>query len=168
MLVGPTGGYLAGFPLAALSMSILRGWYLRRISKRFAELGARELAMLWIFSALAATPVYALGFLAFSYWASLDPSLLAWALRAAGFLGLAANPRLAVVAASVVIFLPQDLLMDHPLALLIAHRVARALPSIYDTLAGSGPRDCSCKGQQREQGASQRSGKRPSQCACPR
>uniref|UniRef100_A0A7C3WUA7 Uncharacterized protein n=1 Tax=Thermofilum pendens TaxID=2269 RepID=A0A7C3WUA7_THEPE len=42
VLVGPTGGYLAGFPLAAFSMSILRGWYLRRISKRFAELGARD------------------------------------------------------------------------------------------------------------------------------
>ena len=137
VLVGPTGGYLAGFPLAALLMSTLRGWYLRRIGKRFAELGARELAMLWLFSALATTPVYALGFLVFSYWASLDPSLPAWALRAAGFFGLAADPRLAVVAASVAIFLPQDLLMDHPLALLTAHRVAHALPNIYDALAGS-------------------------------
>jgi biotin transport system substrate-specific component len=38
--------------------------------------------------------------------------------------------------ASVLIFLPQDLLMDHVLALVVAQRVARALPSEYRILAG--------------------------------
>jgi biotin transport system substrate-specific component len=136
VLLGPTGGYLAGFPIAALLMSFLREWYLRGTGKRLAELGARDLAVLWLLSALSVTPVYVLGFLAFSYWASLDPSLLAWTLSVAGWFGLASDVRLAVAIASVLIFLPQDLLMDHVLALVVAQRVARALPSEYRILAG--------------------------------
>ena len=137
VLLGPMGGYLAGFPLAALLMSDIRERYLRRAERGFAELGARDLAALWLLLAVAAAPVYALGFLAFSYWVSADPSLLAWTLRAVGLLGLAKDLRLAVATASVILFVPQDLLMDHPLALLVAHRVARAAPSVYEALAGS-------------------------------
>ena len=137
VLVGPTGGYLAGFPLAALLMSLFRELYARAAGKSFAELGLRDMAALWLLSAAAAAPVYILGFLVLSYRVSADPSLLAWALRAAGFFGLAADPGLAVASSSVLIFLPQDLFMDHPLALLVAWRVARAAPDVYAALAGA-------------------------------
>ena len=135
--IGPTGGYLAGFLLAALLTSLFRERYTRAAGRSFAELKARDLAVLWLLSAAAAAPVYALGFLVFSHWASADPSLLAWTLRAAGLLGLAADPRLAVAVSSALIFLPQDLFMDHPLALLTASRVARAAPDVYAALAGA-------------------------------
>ena len=137
VLIGPTGGYLAGFPLAALLTSFSRELYTRAAGRSFAELKARDVAALWLLSAAAAAPVYVLGFLVFSHWVSADPSLLAWTLRAAALFGLAADSGLAVAVASVLIFLPQDFLMDHPLALLTALRVARVAPDVYAALAGA-------------------------------
>jgi len=60
VLVGPTGGYLAGFPLAAFLMSLFRELHTRAAGKSFAELEARDVAALWLLSAAAAAPdVYA-------------------------------------------------------------------------------------------------------------
>ena len=60
VLIGPTGGYLAGFPLAALLTSLFRELYTRAAGKSFAELGPRDAAALWLLSAAAAAPdVYA-------------------------------------------------------------------------------------------------------------
>uniref|UniRef100_A0A7C1CE94 Biotin transporter BioY n=1 Tax=Thermofilum adornatum TaxID=1365176 RepID=A0A7C1CE94_9CREN len=136
VLFGPTGGYLAGFPIAAFLMSLLREWYLKSAGKHFAGLGSKNLAVLWLLSALSVVPLYVLGFIVFSYWASINPSLLTWALDVAGFFELASDIRVAVAVASVLIFVPQDLLMDHVLALIVAQRVARALPSEYCALTG--------------------------------
>jgi biotin transport system substrate-specific component len=136
VLIGPTGGYLAGFPIAAFLMSLFRELYLKTTGKHFAELGPKNLAVLRLLSALSVMPVYLLGFIVFSYWVSLNPSLLAWTLNVAGYFGLATDVRVAVAVASVLIFLPTDLLMKHVLALIVAQRVARVLPSEYCVLTG--------------------------------
>ncbi len=133
VLLGPTGGYLAAFPLSAALVSVARERYMR--GRCLSGAGRGDLAALWALSCAAALPVYLLGYAVFRYWASIDRGLAAWACRVSGALGLPCGEH-AILVASVLIFLPQDFLMDHVLALLVAWRVARALPQVCALLSG--------------------------------
>lgn len=135
VLVGPTGGYLAGFPLASLLAAALRAAYERAAGKPLSAAGRRDLAALWLLSCAAAAPIYLIGYATFSRWASTDPGLAAWAIRTSSLFGVS-SVELAIPMAAVFIFLPQDFAMDHVLALIVAWRVAKSLPREYALLAG--------------------------------
>ena len=86
VLLGPTGGYLFGFPISSLLAGLFRQLW-EKISK--------NLLFLWILVNLASLPIYILGY----------TQLLMYG----------ANPNLLIVA--VLVFVPQDFLMDHVLAI---------------------------------------------------
>lgn len=133
VLLGPTGGYLAGFPIAALLMATCRELYEKSSGKTLREASWRDLALLWLLSCASALPIYLLGYAVFAWWVSIDQRLAAWTQRAAELVGVR-DAGLAVLTASVLIFVPQDFAMDHVLAVLVARRVAKSLPREYSLL----------------------------------
>jgi biotin transporter BioY len=62
VLVGYTGGYLAGFPVASALTSYLSRTYLRLTGRRLSTAGFRDVVVLLLLSAIAVAPVYLLGF----------------------------------------------------------------------------------------------------------
>ncbi|MEM2299488.1 MAG: biotin transporter BioY [Thermofilaceae archaeon] len=133
ILLGPTGGYLAAFPLAALLTAVLRELYERGCGRTLREAGRRDLVVLWLLSCAAAVPIYLLGYLVFARWVSADPRLAAWAMGSSRLFGVR-DAALAIPLVSVLIFIPQDFAMDHALAVLVAWRVARSLSREYSLL----------------------------------
>lgn len=126
VLLGYTGGYLLGFVPSAFLMSVLSRLYLR--GRGLDSANRRDLLVLLALSAVAVTPTYLLGFLVFSLYAVPGSKLYAWASGVAGWLGLGGAPGwLVLFVASVAVFVPQDLLMDHVVAVLAAREVARLL-----------------------------------------
>lgn len=133
VLLGPTGGYLSGFPVAALLTSIFRELYEKSSGRTLSEAGWRDLLALWLSSCAAALPIYLLGYAVFARWISIDPGLAAWIERTSRLVGVR-DAGLAVLAASVLVFVPQDFAMDHVLAVFVARRVAKSLPREYSLL----------------------------------
>ena len=69
-----------------------------------------------------------MGFIVFCYYAVPGTSLFQWASSVTSFLGLNFdNPLLLLFATSVLIFLPQDVLMDHLLAIILAYNITKIL-----------------------------------------
>jgi len=130
VLVGYTAGYLWMFPVTSYLMSRLSRMRLGRSMEGLVHLSAKELACLLALSFIAALPMYLLGFLVFSYYA-LQPTLTgrglaAWVDRVTRCLGTAPLGRwFGLFTASVLIFIPQDLFVDHLLAIVIASKVLR-------------------------------------------
>jgi biotin transport system substrate-specific component len=120
VLFGYTAGYLWMFPVSAFIMGLIRKIVWKSGSKR-------EMATLWLGSALAVIPLYLFGFYVFWLWASGSKGLLGWCTKVAGMFGLNLDPFWAVFFATVVVFVPQDLLMDHILALVVFKYVHRLL-----------------------------------------
>lgn len=128
VLVGYTGGYLAGFPAASALMSYLSRAYLRLTGRRLSTAGFGDVVVLMLLSAIAVAPVYLLGFAVFSYYALGSPGLLSWSRRVASALGLGGAPTaLTLLVASVLVFIPQDLLVDHAVAVVVARWASRLL-----------------------------------------
>jgi len=118
VLFGYTSGYLWMFPVSALIMGIAR-------EKVWREGSNVELLTLWFASILAVIPIYLLGFYVFWIWASGDG--IDWCMRVVENFGFRMDEFWAVFFATVVVFVPQDLLMDHTLSLIVFRYVQRIL-----------------------------------------
>lgn len=129
VLLGYTGGYLVAFPIASMLMSILRRAYLRRRGVSMASIGRRDFAVLLLLSVIAVIPIYILGFIVFTYYALGSEKLFNWALSVSRLFGIEANPLLVLFMASVAVFIPQDLLIDHVIAVAVAKAMAKLLES---------------------------------------
>ncbi len=124
VLLGYTAGYLWGFPLSAYLTSILSRLYLKTRSVKLSSLRPRDVVVLLALTLIAFTPTYILGFIVFSYYALPGTKLYEWALTVTG--GISSRFILLLIA-SILIFLPQDLFMDHLLAIYSARTIARLL-----------------------------------------
>ena len=130
VLVGYTAGYLWMFPVSSFLMSYLSRLYARRSSRSLFNPSLRDKIVLLLLSLIAVAPMYLVGFLVFCYYAvqptALGRSLSSWSKAAAEYLGLADTELLLVfLTTSVLVFIPQDLFVDHLLAILIAPRVLK-------------------------------------------
>jgi len=136
VLLGYTAGYLWTFPLAAALISIIRRAYLRRVGRDVHEITVKDALCLIGLSFFGVLPMYLAGFAVFYLYAcgALGSSytiLMKWADYVVNnFMGIhVLNPVLIAFIASVAIFVPQDLLMDHAIAIAVAKSVARYLRS---------------------------------------
>jgi biotin transport system substrate-specific component len=105
---GPTAGYLITFPLASLITGFVR--------RRFWDNSKKGYIKVWIGTVVAFLPVYAGGFLVFYSYATAHQSAMNFAINATSFIG-GIDPFLAVLMATTVIYMPQDFLVDHILAI---------------------------------------------------
>ncbi len=130
VLVGYTAGYLWMFPIAALLMSILTKLYMGISRKSLDNINLKDYSALLLLSLVAVMPVYIVGFLVFYIYALMPEfrGLYEWSkLVVNKFLGMSINnPFIICFIASTLIFIPQDLLMDHTIAI----ATAKALYSI--------------------------------------
>ena len=122
VLLGYTAGYIWSFPLSATIMGLIR-------EKIWRKGDLRELVILWIGSIFAVIPLYIIGFYVFWLWTSGDAGLLNYCLEVARTFGLNLSPFWAVFFATVVIFLPQDIFMDHVMAILVFKHIQKFLKS---------------------------------------
>ncbi|MEM1936457.1 MAG: biotin transporter BioY [Sulfolobales archaeon] len=129
LLFGYTGGYIWGFLLSAPIVSALAKLYLRSVGRNLDALRSRDVAILTAIASVGMFPTYILGYLVFRCYALSSKGLLDWARAASGFFGLHGSPEMVVLFAAVLAFLPQDVLMDHLLAVLAAKRVYALLLS---------------------------------------
>ncbi len=128
ILLGYTAGYLWGFPITAFLMSILSRYYLGRSNIELIALRSRDIVVLLGLSLIASLPIYILGYLVFLYYALPGTKLYSWATSISSRIGVVSDNRLMVLfLASVAVFVPQDLFMDHLLAIITAKGVARIL-----------------------------------------
>lgn len=130
VLIGFTAGYLWMFPVAALTMSLLSRWYLGLVRRSLADIRFKDLVALLGLSLVATLPVYLVGFAVFTYYAIPSKGLMGWVnlvINSLGIEGIA--PITACFIASVLIFIPQDLLMDHLAAILTSKAVWKLLRS---------------------------------------
>ncbi len=111
-LFGYTAGYLWMFPVSAFLMGLIRERVYRSGSRR-------ELILLWFGSVVAVIPLYLVGFAVFYWFASGSSGLMGWCESVGSYLGIHLSPFWTVFLASVLIFVPQDLFMDHVLAILV-------------------------------------------------
>lgn len=129
ILFGPTGGYIAGFPMASFLMSMLSRFYLKRRGIRLSSIGFRDAVFLLLLSAVAVLPVYILGFAVFTWYALYNVNLFKWASNIASIVGVSGDRILVLFIATVAIFVPQDIFMDHVIAILVAKTLARYFES---------------------------------------
>ena len=128
VLLGYTAGYLWGFPIASLLVSVLSRLYLKRMNKTLAGLERRDLIVLLGVSFLAVLPMYLLGYFVFLYYALPGSRLYSWATGILTGTGIDLSNRFLVLfVASVLVFVPQDLFMDHLLAIITAKNMVRIL-----------------------------------------
>ncbi len=124
VLLGYTAGYLWGFPLSAYLTSILSRLYLKSRRARLSSLRLRNMVILLAITLIAFMPTYVLGFIVFTYYAIPGTKLYEWALMVAGGIS---NRLILLFTVSVLIFIPQDLFMDHLLAIYSAKIIAKLL-----------------------------------------
>lgn len=121
VILGYTGGYLIAFPISSMLMSLLSRAYLRRRGVDLSEIGRRDFAILLLLSAIAVLPIYILGFAVFSWYALGNEKLFKWASSVARGVGIHdVDPVLVIFIASVAVFIPQDIFMDHVIAIATA------------------------------------------------
>ncbi|AIY89375.1 biotin transporter BioY [Geoglobus acetivorans] len=108
VLMGYTAGYLFGFVFSAS----LAGIFGRKFGDRPV--------ILWISTFVAALPTYLLGFAVFYRFALGSAGLSDWALSAVERFGIPAiSFPFVIFAATVLIYIPQDMLIDHLLAVVV-------------------------------------------------
>ena len=128
VLLGFKGGYLAGFLIAAPLMSVLSRGYLRYRKVDLSRISRYDAVALLLTSLVSATPIYVLGFLVFSHYAVPGTKLYSWSAAVGGWLGISTSSDfLVLLTTSVLIFIPQDLLMDHLIAVTVAKGIAKVL-----------------------------------------
>ncbi len=107
-LFGFTAGYLFGFLFSAF----LAGYFRKRFENR--------LGILWLSTFIAALPTYILGFAVFYKFAIGNAKLSAFAQMAVKTFGIPAMSfPFMIFAATVLIYIPQDMLIDHLLAVIV-------------------------------------------------
>lgn len=112
VLFGYTAGYLWMFPVSAFIMGLIR-------EKVYKSGNMKELITLWIGSVVAIIPLYTVGFLVFYHFASGSSGLISWCKSVANYFGIHLSSFWTVFFVSVVIFIPQDIFMDHVIAILV-------------------------------------------------
>lgn len=113
VLIGPTAGFIYGFAISAFLAGLLR-----RIIWRTGA--PRDVIMLWLSTLIAVIPAYLLGFAVFYSFAVGNAKMLGWTDSVAKTFDLnLSDPFLIVFTATVLVFLPQDLFVDHLLAVLV-------------------------------------------------
>lgn len=103
VLIGPTCGYIYGFAFSAFLIGYL---------KKFA----RGKLSLWFLTLIASIPIYLFGFIVIYTYANLQPVLMERLSKLSQSLGFSGSPAFLIFISTVAIFIPQDLLMDHVLA----------------------------------------------------
>ncbi len=111
-LFGYTAGYFWMFPVSAFLMGLIR-------EKAYRRGSLKELITLWIGSVVAVIPLYLVGFAVFYEFASGSSGLMGWCESATRFFGINLSPFWAVFFATVLIFVPQDVFMDHVIAIVV-------------------------------------------------
>jgi len=119
-LFGFTAGYLWMFPVSSFIMGVFR-------ERIWTNGSGRELVLLWLCSVLAVLPLYALGFIVFYWFATGNSYLYSWCVRVASYFGLRLSKFWVILFSSVIIFIPQDIFMDHVLAVLVFKYVSEVL-----------------------------------------
>lgn len=115
VLMGYTSGYLFGFVLTAFLAGIFRNRFENRPF------------MLWLSTFTSAIPTYLLGFAVFYKFAVGSSGLSAWAMSAVEKFGIPAlSFPFVIFSATVLIYIPQDMLVDHLFAVL-AYRYVKGL-----------------------------------------
>ncbi|MDK6028518.1 biotin transporter BioY [Ignisphaera sp. 4213-co] len=128
VLLGYTGGYIAGFPIASFLMSIFTRAYLNLRKIKLYDVGVKDFIALLLLSVVAALPIYILGFIVFAYYALSNKNLFSWVIKVSNVIGFSSNDRiLAIFLVSVAIFIPQDVLMDHVIAISTAKAISSYL-----------------------------------------
>ena len=130
VLVGYTAGYLWMFPVSCYLMSCLSRKYAKASPKRLLYPSLKDIAILLAISFLSVLPIYVFGFLVFCYYAlqptALGLGLKGWSKNIVSHFGFNLPGEILVLfIASVLVFVPQDLFIDHLLAIIIATRVLR-------------------------------------------
>ncbi len=128
VLFGYTSGYLWGFLLAAPLFSFVSRRYLKIKKTKLSRITKTDLLFLTILSMISFLPVYLLGFTVFYHYAVPGTGLFEWSLNVASFLDIMTSSRVMLLfIISVLIFIPQDLLMDHLFGISIAKQVSKML-----------------------------------------
>ncbi len=113
---GHTAGFLIAFPIS----SFLAGIFARKLRK--------NLKILWLSTFLASIPIYLLGFLVFFRLAIGNHLLAEWARKAVESFGISSSSFFFIIfTATVLIYIPQDMLIDHLLAVLVYMYVDKLL-----------------------------------------
>jgi len=129
VVLGYCGGYLVGFVISAFLMSMLSRAYLRWRGVELSEVKGKDFAALLALSFVAILPTYVLGFMVFLLYALPGSVLYEWSVKVSSWLGFRVSGVTALFIASVLIFIPQDLFMDHVIAIAVARGVAGLLKS---------------------------------------
>jgi biotin transport system substrate-specific component len=128
VVLGYTGGYILGFIISAPLMSMLSRAYLRTVGKELQSIGRLDFIILLTLSFIAILPTYALGFIVFTYYALGSQAILSWVEDITNYLGVHVSSKiLHIFIASVLIFIPQDLLMDHVIAITLAKYIHKIM-----------------------------------------
>jgi biotin transport system substrate-specific component len=128
VILGYTGGYILGFIISAPLMSMLSRAYLRTVGKELQSIGRLDFIILLTLSLIAILPTYALGFIVFTYYALGSQAILSWVEDITNYLGVHVSSKiLHIFIASVLIFIPQDLLMDHVIAITLAKYIHKIM-----------------------------------------
>ena len=124
VLLGPTAGYLWGFPIAAILTSILARPCLMK----------RRLLRTWLMCFISSLPVYVLGILWLETWMeSLGGSIKRWLFVISSMIGISTeNSALSLIVSGMLIFIPQDVLIDHVLAIIVASKLRSLLMGEVD------------------------------------
>jgi len=109
VLTGPTAGYLWAFPLVAY----LSSWAVRRVG-RFSVLKS------WFICNAVSLLIYLIGVLWLYYWlVAVGGPIKTWAHTVAGLLNISHDSVVVAIVVGALIFIPQDFLVDHLLAVLV-------------------------------------------------
>jgi len=128
VILGYTGGYLLGFIISAPLMSILSRTYLRIVRRELQSIRRLDFIALLLLSFIAILPTYMLGFIVFTYYALGNQVISSWAEGVVQHLNIYVDDKILLsFIASVLIFIPQDLLMDHTIAITLAKYISKIL-----------------------------------------
>lgn len=130
VLLGYTGGYIAMFPIASFLMSILTRAYLKTRHKNLVSIDKTDIVILLGFSFISTLPIYLLGFLVFMKYALTNQNLYSWSINVSSFIHLYTSSKISpIFIASVLVFIPQDLLIDNLLAIALSKNIAKLIES---------------------------------------
>ncbi|MCS7121893.1 MAG: biotin transporter BioY [Archaeoglobaceae archaeon] len=114
VLIGPTSGYIYGFAVAAFLVG-----YLKKFSKRKISL--------WLSTVVASLPIYLLGFFVIYTYANMSPPLMERLTALSISLGFEGSATFLIFVSTVLIFVPQDLFMDHVFAVVVYSYLSRIM-----------------------------------------
>lgn len=123
VLLSWTSGYLLMFPVMAYLTSHLT----RLLLRNPLEESRRGVVVRVLTASLAEVPLLLTGWLTFLLYTVGNPGLVTWCQRVGTLLGVSGSLYVVTFVTCVLIFLPQDILIDHLLAAVTAPQVARVL-----------------------------------------